>query len=246
MKLLLTAVVLLVSISAYSDIYDQGLRNAITQHRSTVSDFTQAQFLNRTQDALNTLVRSANEALAERGYVEEAQTFQRDWEANYSNYFLIMGFDDIGDHKPLSQWLADFYKVVAGQLGDPAVKAMHLDDINTLNYTIPVVFHPKGDPTGHDHWNQAEYKVHFVPFASIVTYWGSLGACRLVAQKVTKVKRWCTQIASILRKAMSDMIAPKLSDVVYKKFVGTSESLEELNYSELDNYYQQSFSQIQK
>jgi hypothetical protein len=246
--LLVSAMALSFSIATHADIYEQGLVAAFNDHSSTIAAFTQFQLNKKTQSALNAMVAASNEALAEHGFVEDAQTAQREWDQDFSASLTAMQLYNIGDHAPMSAWLSNFYDKTRDRLGDPVMKLLHLDDLYTINYTMPVVFHPKGDTKGQDHWNQLEYQRHFIPFASIITYWGSFAACRAVAFRVTPIKRWCSSISMILRGAMKGMIAPKLSNYIYKKFsdkVGSGGS-SDLNLADLDEYYQQEILKIQK
>jgi hypothetical protein len=228
MKLQLTILaIFLFSLTSLADTYDDGLNGSIQYQRSLISDFAQGQLSTRTQEALNSVIEAANTALRENGYPLEADAFQMEWNGNFSTYFTSFQTDDLGDHQPLNAWLDNYYKQAQDRLGDPVMKLLHLDDIFVLNYSIPVVFHPKGDVKGQDHWNALEYQRHFVPFATVTTFWGSLGACQLAAMKVAGVKRWCGSISTILRGVMKNTVAPKLSGVVYKKFTtGESQNLD--------------------
>jgi hypothetical protein len=248
MKLLLSLVAvsaLSFSIASRADVYEQGLVAALNDHSSTITAFAQFELNTKTQNALNAMIAASNEALAERGFVEYAQTAQREWDQNFSMYFTMMRLDDIGDHAPMSAWLANYYEKTRDRLGDPVMRLLHLDDLYTINYTMPVVLHPKGDTKGQDHWNQLEYQRHFIPFASIVTYWGSFAACRAFAFRIVPLKNWCSAISMILRGAMKGMIAPKLSDYIYKKFSGKPVG-QDLNLAGLDEYYHQEVLKIQK
>jgi len=249
MKLLFSlmpiALALSFSMASHADVYEQGLVAALNDHSSTITEFAQFQLASKTQKALNAMIAASNEALAERGFVEEAQGYQRQWDQNFASYFTAMQLDDVGDHAPMSAWLSNYYNKTRDRLGDPVMKLLHLDDLYTINYTMPVVFHPKGDTKGQDHWNQLEYQRHFVPFASIVTYWGSFASCRAFAFRVAPLKQWCSSISMILRGVMKGTIAPKLSDYIYKKFTGKPAN-PDLNLAGLDEYYHQEVLKIRK
>src|SRR5258708_38486808 len=105
----LTLLLLFVASLSYADVYDQGFSAAISNTGSTITDFAQLQMATKTQAALNALVAATNEALAERGFVEDAQGYQREWEQNFSAYFTAYSVYDIGDHAPLSPWLSNYY-----------------------------------------------------------------------------------------------------------------------------------------
>jgi hypothetical protein len=186
------------------------------------------------QSALNKMVRTGTEALRLKGFAEDADRLQREWNQNYSLYLVTFGFFDVGDHQPLNQWLADFVKQLRERLGDPVLKVLHLDDVDAMNYTIPVVFQPTGDRRNGDKWDRMEYGKHFVPFATIVTYWGSLYACKYIAQEHPGVKGYCGQIANILRNGMRNYVAIRLSNYIYDKATSGGQGRLNLNLGEFD------------
>ncbi len=186
-------------------------------HDGVIDSFTSLEFRERTQHSMNFLVESAIFALEYYGHKEDADQARKEWKEQFANYLLSFQSMDLGDHNPLSQWLADFYKKLRLRFGDQMVKMMHLDDINTLNYAIPVAFQPKGDVKTGDTWDKLEYSLHFVPFVSVVTYWGSYAACFYFTKGEPTIRKYCKQIAKILRTGMKNWVAPKLSDFVYDK-----------------------------
>lgn len=111
--------------------------------------------------------------------------------------------------------LTDQYKKLRLRFGDMLVARLHLDDINIINYAIPVVFHPVVDKKSGETWDKLEYSKHFVPFASVVTYWASYGTCYFLTKKLPQVRKYCKNISGLLRTGMTNWAAPRLSDWVY-------------------------------
>jgi hypothetical protein len=163
-------------------------------------------------------------ALNYYGFDEDAKKIKKEWENQFQFYslntfnndndFLVL---DLGDHRPLSQWLSDLYKKLRLRFGDILVKQLRLDDINTLNYAIPVTFQPNGDKKTQDTWDKLEYSKHFVPFTAIVTYWASYGTCFYVFNSKPQIRKQCRNISNLLRMGATNWVAPKLSDWVYDK-----------------------------
>lgn len=166
------------------------------------------------ENALNRMVSTGVDMLRAKGYKQDAQRFSHSWQAMNVSRAL-----DLGDHEPLNAWMANYYEVLAQRFGEGILKQLHLDDVLTLNYAIPVVFKPNGSTKGAmtETWDMTEYRKHFVPFSGIVTYWTSLGVCMYAAAQTgaTALSENCGQIANLLSKGMVMYPAPKLSDWIF-------------------------------
>ena len=119
--------------------------------------------------AMTNMVGLAAKELRDRGYYTTAD--------NMFSEFVTMSSATakLGDHEPLSRWIDDWYIVIEFIVGKRTMELLHLDDIQIMNYAIPVVF----DPCNED-WDEDEYLEHYVPFAGTVTYWTVFGACTAV------------------------------------------------------------------
>lgn len=149
------------------------------------------------------------------------------WQYNqyYRGYMyrsMIYGMKDVGDHPPLSQWIADWYERLEDMLGQRTCELLHLDDIKIVNYTVPVVFQICGDkrfpPAPVVFWGADEYKLHFVPFGGVLGYWGTWGACTAMTFGAG-VALACTPIAMLVEKAVVEFVAPPISDKLYSVWV---------------------------
>lgn len=245
-------VALTFSNQSFAQSFDDGQSGALQSTHEVYQRLSNADLQAIGQFALNSLVKTANQTLADHGYVKEARQYQSEWDGQgYSTYLLdaqtasgVFGFYDVGDHQPLNAWLADFYKKLEDKLGDPILKMLHLDDINTMNYAIPVVFQPKGDKRNGDHWDGTEYGKHFVPFAAIVTYWGAYIGCMVATQSNPAIHRFCGTAAGALRMLMTKEFAPKLSKVVYTKTTGRAADDLSADFASFDKESLDSVSQI--
>lgn len=196
-----------------------------TENRLQLDMKDNERFAQRADRALENMMKHGAAALARKGYTADAKQLQFEYDEFYSNaiYNTALGIvpTDLGDHKPLSQWLADWYKKMEAKLGHEVCVLLHLDDINTMNYGIPVVFRPRGEdragePQGP--WGQDEYKLHFVPVSGVVTYWTVWIVCTAGTWGMGAVTFICTPVAWVSEKAEVKYIGPKLSDWVYTRY----------------------------
>lgn len=183
-----------------------------------------------SQMALNTVVDAGIQALRDNGDHRIADQYEDDWKHHFADYFVRPSVLDLGDHKALSQWLANFYVKLEDRLGTATIHNGFLGDIYAMNYAIPIVFAPKGDwrstTTPNRDW--VEYRKHFIPFANVVTYWAANLACNYVMKKQgagSQGKKLCAQASEKLRFAMGRYVAPKISDFIFNKASGVPATL---------------------
>lgn len=182
-----------------------------------------------SQGALNAIVAAGIDALRTNGDRALADQYEDDWAHHFADFMVRT--HDLGDHKPLSQWLANFYTKLEDRLGATTIHNGLLGDIYLMNYAIPMVFAPKGDwrtkTTPNRDW--VEYRKHFIPFANVITYWSTNIACNYVMKKQgagSQGKKLCGQVSEKLRFAMGRYVAPKISDFVFNKANGTPAKLD--------------------
>ena len=197
-------------------------------HDEVAADFSRFELQTKTQVGLDILVRQGLEALRNHGHQSLANELEVQWQQERQRLASQINIFDLGDHRPLSRWLARFDEILRSKLGDQVMGMLNLDDVNDLNYAIPVVFQPRGDRRNQDRWDQAEYRNHFVPFATIVTYWTSLFACKYATRAYPQYGRFCSLAAAIARNGMKVAIAPKLSDNIYNAANGLPRSSEQI------------------
>jgi hypothetical protein len=172
------------------------------------------------QFAIDSWVDEASEVLTLAGKPAEAARLRREGQAQTVSFFARGGgidLLDVGDYQPLSAWFATTYKRLRERFSTVVGLLRVLEDLNTLNYAIPVVFHPKGHPRTGETWDALEYRLHFVPFSRVVTYWAAFGACRAATAKNKKLKRYCGRAANFLAQGISRWVAPGLANRIYRR-----------------------------
>ncbi len=181
-------------------------------------------YASNADKAIDGWIRIAAWALQRKGHDKEAS----DIENRYLTFYRTAVFDQyrgtygaVGDHPPFSEWLAKVYDEIEAILGEPVMHLLHLDDIKTVNFTIPVVFQPQGDARFPPvvSWGQTEYKDHFVPFGGCVGYWTVYIACVFGTYGAGAAMPFiCSPIGTVTRKVVERYVAPPISDKIYCRF----------------------------
>lgn len=187
----------------------------------------------KADQALSHLIVAASWALERRGYHAEAVQMRSEYQERYQRgiheYALGIVPVDIGDHAPLSQWLETQYQKLAKLLGPTLMRALKLEDIRILNYSIPVVFHPNGYKG--DKWDMLDYRDHFAGtrtklfypltehdgFAGVVSYWVVWAVCTGATWGMGAIPFICSPIAELSDFAIEKWVAPKMSDAIFCK-----------------------------
>lgn len=199
-----------------------GSESAIIAHHSVIVRLINQDVDSVARDTLDVLVAEGVEALRVEGFVADADRFESEWQNKYRTLFMAIGALGLGDHTPLSQWLATFTDALHERLGDQVFNALHFDDIETMNFALPVVFQPRGDRRNTDTWDKLEYRRHFVPFSGVAAYWGSYAACQYAARTQPMLKMFCKRVAGMVKQVVELRLAPRLSDTIYDRAQGYS------------------------
>jgi len=157
---------------------------------------------------LEAMLRRADYFLRIRGEDAAADEIWAEWKIHKKHLFAI-GREDLGDHKPLSEWLSRLYVRLEAKLGKWAMVQLGLDQIKIVNYAVPVVFYPK--MPGID---RKEYRLHFAPLAKVIAFWMILSACE-VAFSVPILGEVCDPAAAFGAHLMEVKFAPWLSDLIW-------------------------------
>lgn len=180
--------------------------------------------------AIENLIHVGTNRMKMEGFGLEAISIQNQFQERYQGFLYKMVTSptrDIGDHKPLSQFLNIVESTFELTLGIATCKMLHLTDIKTFNFAIPVVFHPCSFPMDLVSGTRMdEYKRHFAGgshsdskydgLISVVTYWVVEFSCSMA----TLGSGWffiCSPLGSAGEWIMERFLAPKLSDFVYTK-----------------------------
>lgn len=203
-------------------------------------DFEAGRGRERLTIALDALLRTAARAMAERGHDDEAKELASGW-MRMRPYSLGEVNGDVGDHDPLSVWLATAYDKIESVLGKWLCDFLHLSDIKTINFATPVVFHPsekekwcldtlKSNPSDSC---EREYARHFVGtkwqrqsdaaakykhdgLIPVIAYWTAWGSC----EAATFGAGWtiiCGPVGTGAEFATERWIAPGLSNRIYER-----------------------------
>lgn len=173
----------------------------------------------RGDAAIKAMIGVACIELIRIGRPELCKEIQGDYNERFDGYLSRMVMlEDLGDHKPLSLWLAVVTDLLQLTLGSQVMEWTHLDDLRIMNYAIPVVFKPQAS----NDWCletsgvscQVEYGLHFVPFAGTCSFWGAYIACS-VATYGAGTMFLCSPIGMGTEYVVRKWVAPKLGDRIY-------------------------------
>jgi hypothetical protein len=164
----------------------------------------------RTKIALNAIIKVSIFQLRKNGYANDAQLLKDEWEQRERIYFGTgLSLLDIGDYRPLSEWLAKWYDKLEDAIPPKIFQLTRLKDLKVLNYGIPVAFDPKNSS-----WDKEEYSKHFVPLSGVITYWSVQASCTIGTSGIGLLII-CSIASRSAEKIMLNKIAPKLSDRIY-------------------------------
>lgn len=179
--------------------------------------------------ALDNAMDRAISELRKRGHRDLADEAAADWNFRYRGFLTRMVLArDIGDHKPLSDWLSKFYLTVEDKIGRAACKALHISDIHSLNHGIAVVFKPcTFDLDGVSYTRKEEYRQHFNGDFSpggfygvlpVLVYWAVNVPCLMGTAGLAAFL--CGPAASIGEYVTYKWIGPKVSDRIFTRACG--------------------------
>jgi hypothetical protein len=197
-----------------------GAINAALQVRNQiVTALEKKDFTEITHDSMGGAVSLLADELRNKMLDEDmAAQLENVWTEG-ENAFFTVEWRDLGDHDPYIPQLEEFLTQLADKYGTVIYSLPLVEDIRTINFAVPVVFHPKGAWQKSDVDNRIEYRKHFIPFANIVTFYGSLVACNYFATKSQQpdLKKVCQPAAEKLKFAMGRYIAPPISDWIFNQ-----------------------------
>lgn len=190
-------------------------------------------------EALDAMLREAQRHLWRAGHPDLAERLRSEWEDTYKG--SLRRYNDEGDHDPLSAWLAIWYLMLEGTLGDRAMEMTHLVDIKTFNFAIPVVFRPQAAAPwcleqlrAHPKDTcAAEYRRHFAGtkyihpdlyadenthhgLAGVTAYWITFTACE-GATWGTDLGLICGLASDACEIAIDKFAAPRISDNIWTR-----------------------------
>jgi hypothetical protein len=182
-----------------------------------------------TDRAISRLIKYAAGQMYRKGFKKQAKQIVKEYNKSYDGYVARLSkksiFTNIGDHKPLFDWLAITYEQIEHALGFAQCEKLHLTDLKTLNYGLPVVFRPCDFDMGEiTDPRITEYRRHFSGkcdgelyhgVAPVVTYWTTELICGTASWGAGSFLA-CLPIAEGAEYIMQKYFAEKLSDSVFK------------------------------
>jgi len=217
--------------------YDERPAQVLVTRRLAKGDVRQL-----AAEAFDAMFTVAERELVKAGHQGEALRLEAEWRGTYRG--MALGLDgDVGDHAPLSEWVAKWYQKLEDLLGVQVMEFFHLRDVWVLNFTIPVVFDAASaksswcnDQLAKYPYDtcEAEYRRHFAGtrweagpdpfatdvlhhgFAGVVTYWVVWAACE-AATYGTATALVCSGAGDLAEIAVEKWVAPKVSDRLYER-----------------------------
>jgi hypothetical protein len=215
---------LFVSANAFCADPHLALQATYDSNDSIIWDLLDGDVHSAAQSGLNVMVAEGVQELRDSGETKLADKYEGEWNKQFSSYLLVtarLGILDLGDHDPLSAWLSNYYKVLFTKTNGAIRSIRLIEDINTMNYALAVVFSPNGkwraQASSYNDEDRIEYRKHFIPFANIATYWVSLEVCKHYASDYGQL---CDDAADELEHLMGRYVAPPVSDWVFGMAAG--------------------------
>ena len=171
----------------------------------------------RTDFVIETIIKRSVQILRAKGHEAEADLVWREYQDNFKGFVTLEVMKcDLGDFAPLNDYLAGVLEILRFTLGEFLMDQFHLSDIRILNYAIPVVFHP----CNSDWSNKKEYRLHFVPFSGVVTYWSVWLGCTIAGG--LPIPLACSAAGTLGKQLMIFVFAPGLSNFIFTQACGKS------------------------
>jgi hypothetical protein len=170
--------------------------------------------------ALSKMVYLAANHFNRVGDTKSARSIVDEYEFSFSGYFASkMMSKSIGDHAPLSDWMAKWYRRLEAKFGPRFMETTRLKDLKTFNYAIPVVFSPKGEARSNPiiPWAKQDYVDHFVPFAGAVGYWTAWAGCTAGTWGLGWLTFICGSAGWAAEYIIMKEIAPELGADIWEK-----------------------------
>jgi hypothetical protein len=227
------------SVPAKADLYTAA-QEMLSSRDRVVSDLEGLKFGSTAEMALGNMIALGSEVLAANGHADLGRKLQGEWSTHYRHVVAsgnVHAFD-VGDHEPLSKWLEHAYDMLRANAGPLLDQFPILNDINLMNFAIPVVFSPKGNKAMGQTWDLNEYRKHFIPFTEVAIYWISYGVCvYYTGADLMGGDGTCSNISGLLKTVAGHTLGPKLADYIYNKAWGRTSRWTRLGLSDRDLVY---------
>lgn len=171
--------------------------------------------------ALGRMVDMASDHFIRVGDNQNSKRILAEYKKDFEGYFSKnVAAKAIGDHAPMSEWLAKWTRRLEQTFGPRFMEMSRLKDLKTFNYAIPVVFNPQGEirSTPIVPWERGDYVDHFVPFAGAVAYWVAWGSCTAGAWGLGWVTFLCSWAGWAAEYVVMTEVAPGLGGKIWDRY----------------------------
>lgn len=171
--------------------------------------------------ALGRMVNLASWHLKRSGEGKASRQIIEEYRASFDGYFVSrITAKGIGDHAPLSEWVAKWYAKLESKFGPRFMEITRLKDLKTFNFGIPVVMSPSGESRVSPvvPWDRQDYIDHFVPFAGAVAYWAAWGGCTAGTWGLGWVTFVCSYAGWAAEYVVMNEVAPGLGGKIWDRY----------------------------
>ncbi len=173
----------------------------------------------KTLQTISLILMAGTAKLRAEGFTEEALDVEETWTMGWEPY--LTSNSAIGDHAPLSVYLAEVCLIFESLLGREAYEALHLDDLEILNFGLVVALEPDQASAWCQETQEAscslDYSLHAVPVLGVCAYWLAWGACTGATWGMGAVTLICTPIGMVSEKAMLELFAPRIAARIWDR-----------------------------
>jgi hypothetical protein len=199
-------------------------RDEIEKVVSFAIENDQIMFATQYDKAVSNLLSKADVILRAEGHDDIADEIQLEYMQYYqtANIRQALGLKEIGDHPPMSEWLAKVHTKIHNAITDFLCKQLHFHDIMILNHGLPVIFSPSKYTlkdyldhfSGHLIWGWF-WDHHGV--AGVITYWLVDGVCMAGTYGLGLVTFVCGPLATLSENFMDKTIAPPIGKRIWTR-----------------------------
>jgi hypothetical protein len=199
-------------------------RDEILRVVSFAMENDQIMFASQYDKAVANLLSKADVILRAEGHDTLADEIQLEYMQFYQTAGMrqALGLKEIGDHPPMSEWLAKVHDKIHKAISDFLCKQMHFHDIMILNHGFSVIFSPSKYTlkdyldhfSGHLIWGWY-WDHHGV--AGVITYWLVDGVCIAGTYGMGLVTFVCGPLATLSENFMDKTIAPPIGKRIWTR-----------------------------
>ncbi len=185
---------------------------------STMRSHDRVELAVKADRSLAAMVKLAAWELDKKGHKAEADQLRKEW-SPFAGYLpKIAKIAEAGGdaarevpelYAPLSVKLAQWYNLISAALGPELTSALHLDDLQVLNFGTVVVL--RLDKMADNVVDSDGYEIYWDPWCGVLAYWGTWIGCEIG----TMSTGWfviCTPLAMLAENVTVNFVAPRFSD----------------------------------